>query len=548
MTPPAFARVVINELYYDHPGADAGYEYVELFETAGDSVDISGLTVEFHNGSGDGWTVLWRADAAAWTRTGGLFVVGADAVQPAPDAVFGLSLQNGPDAIRIVSADGSVLDVVGYGGLDDPAYTEIRGAPPLPAGTALARIPDGHDTGDNAADFVPSLPSPGRFNVPRDDVTLRLAPGGATIAARDTPGAETITFDVANTGTRVVAAGAVTISIVDSTGTGSARAVERANLSSIAPGDSERVALSLSLERGYHWLQARASYAPDERAGNDTLRLLRRVGGIPVLVSEVWSAPRDGCPQFVELYNAGSQAVDVGGWSLRDSRAQPVGFASDSLVIGARAFLAIAASPSALLACVPGTPRAGVAGVDGSWPAFNRAGSDAADSVVVFDRYGVVVDAVAYPGLASGVSGRSLERVDLYAGSAGAVWRLSPAVAGCTPGLPNEASLYDKPPGGELSLAPNPFAPARGELLRIAVDAGPAVVRAVVSVFDARGRRVADVGSAAAFPAVFLWDGRDVAGAPVRSGIYVVACEELLADGSRGVVLKAVVGCANGSP
>jgi hypothetical protein len=66
----------------------------------------------------------------------------------------------------------------------------------------------------------------------------------------------------------------------------------------------------------------------------------------------------------------------------------------------------------------------------------------------------------------------------------------------------------------------------------------------VVSVFDAGGRRVADVGGAAAFPAVLLWDGRDRAGNTVRPGIYVVACELLRDDGTRAAVWKVVVGCA----
>jgi len=151
---------------------------------------------------------------------------------------------------------------------------------------------------------------------------------------------------------------------------------------------------------------------------------------------------------------------------------------------------------------------------------------------------------VGYPPLPGGLSGVSLERVDLYDGARAAVWRLSPAAQGCTPAQPNEASLYDAPVEGEIDVAPNPFAPRRGDVLRIAVSGAAGVTGVVVSVFAADGRRVADVGSAGALPAVFLWDGRDRAGQPVRPGIYVVACEERLAGGARGAVRKVVVGCA----
>ncbi|MDH4336327.1 MAG: lamin tail domain-containing protein [Candidatus Krumholzibacteria bacterium] len=540
----AFARVVINEVYYDHPGADAGYEFVELIDTDGAAADIGGLTLEFHNGTGTGWVVLWRAEPGVTIRAGEPFLLGDAMVSPAPDVLTTLSLQNGPDALRIVDASGAVLDVVGYGGLDDAAYTETRGAAVVAAGMSIARVPDANDTGDNASDFAAAAPSPGRFNVPRRDVALALAPPTPALLGRDAPGEERIALEVVNTGVLAVDAGQVRVAIADSTEAGSVEAAVVVNAAVIPPGGAERVELRVALSLGFHRLAATAGYPADERGFNDTVVLLRRVGRVPVLVSEVWSAPAPQCPQFVEVFNAGDAPVDVGGWRLRDMRAQPVPIAADSLVIAPRGFLAVSASPAALIACVPQTPPGSVVGVDGSWPSFNRSGSGVADSVVVSDRHGIPVEAVAYPPLPTGISGVSIERVDLYPGARAPVWRLSPAAQGCSPGRPNGASLYDPPVEGELDVEPNPFAPARGDVLRIAVAAGAGVARVVVSVFDMTGRRVADVGSAFALPAVFLWDGRDRSGHTVRPGLYVVACEELLADGTRGTVQKVVVGCA----
>jgi hypothetical protein len=538
------ARLVVNEVYYDHPGADGGYEFIELVDDSNAAADIGGLTLEFHNGTGTGWVVLWRAAPGTAIAAGMPFLIGAALVEPPPDVSVDLSLQNGPDAIRIVASDGTVLDVVGYGGLDDPAHVETLGAPPVAAGMAIARVPDGNDSGNNAADFVAAAPSPGRYNVPRRDVALALAGGTPPLYGRDAPGEERIVLEVVNAGVLAVAAGDVRVAVTDSTDAGSVEAATSTNASAIAAGGVERVELRVALTQGFHRLSARAEYAADERGHNDTVILLRRVGRVPVLVSEVWSAPAPQCPQFVEVFNAGMTPVDVGGWQLRDSRARPVPFATDSLVIPPRGFLAVSASPAALIACVPLTPRDGVVGVDGSWPSFNRSGSGVADSVVVTDRHGILVEAVGYPPLPTGLAGVSIERVDLYEGTRSPVWRLSPSANGCTPALPNEASLYDVPVTGELDVAPNPFAPARGDVLRIAVSAAGSVARVVVSVFDATGRRVADVGSASALPAVFLWDGRDRSGHAVRPGLYIVACEEFLADGTRGAVTKVVLGCA----
>lgn len=543
------AAIVVNELYYDHPGADAGFEFVELLNTGDADVSIGDLALEFHNGSGTGWNAVARVPPSTVLGAGELFVIGASSVTPLPDEVVALALQNGPDAIRIVDADGAVLDVVGYGGLDDPDYVEMLGAAPVTAGTSIARIPDGADTDDNARDFFAATPTPGRFNVARHDVAARLAAGTPARAGRDGPGRERFEIAIENRGLFDVPAGAVAISVRDSTPGAPATEVATAfNASAIAPDAFERVALAVTLTAGYHWIDVIARYPGDERAGNDRVDLVRRAGRIPVLVSEVWSAPRPGCPQFVELFNAGAAAVDVAGWSLRDTRATPVPLAADSLRLDPRAFLAVTSSPAALIACVPGTPPSHVVGVDGSWPSFNRSGRGVADSVVVFDALGIAVDAVAYPPVATGTSGTSLERVDLYEGTRGAVWRLSPAAGGCTPGLRNRASLYEPPPAGHLELSPNPFAPASGGVLRIAVDVAPPVTRVAVHAFDVSGRRVAEIGVSGALPAVFLWDGRDRDGAIVPPGLYVVACESYFADGSRGAVLKVVVGCAGRLP
>ncbi|HET6349717.1 MAG TPA: lamin tail domain-containing protein, partial [Candidatus Krumholzibacteria bacterium] len=156
--------VVINELYYDHPGTDTGHEFVELFNAGASPADISDAAIEFHNGTGSTWSLVWRAPPGTVLAPDGLYVVGGELVVPLPDAVITYSLQNGPDAIRLVNADGGVLDTVGYGGLDDPDFVETRGADAVPAGKSIARALDGVDSNNNQIDFVAASPTPGRHN------------------------------------------------------------------------------------------------------------------------------------------------------------------------------------------------------------------------------------------------------------------------------------------------------------------------------------------------------------------------------------------------
>jgi hypothetical protein len=542
--PGAVARVVVNEVYYDHPGADAGYEFVELSNDGLDAVDLSGFAIEFHNGSGTGWTPLWRAPAGTAMGGDALFVVGGEALAPRPDAVVALNLQNGPDAVRLVAADGSVLDVVGYGGLDDPAYVEASGVPAVAAGKSIARRRDGFDTDDNAADFTPADPTPGRRNVARHDVAVGLGPATPARAAARPSSAERIGVRVANRGLVPVDAGAVSTTVWDSSSAGVAAIAAALTQRAIAPGADEEIVFSLALSPGYHWLRVESRYAIDERDGNDAVHLLRRAGRIPILVSEVWSAPREACPQFVEIVNAGDVVVEAGAFSLRDARARPVRLAADSLRVEPGEWLAVTADAGRLVACVPGTPRERVVGVDGTWPTFNRAGGGVADSVVVLDAFGIPIDAVGYPPMPSGVSGRSLERVDLFLHDGPAVWRLSPAPQGSSPGRPNGAFLDRPAVPGAVEVSPNPFSPWMGDVLRVAVNVSPPVDRCDAWVYDLEGRRLASLGGVTSFPALLVWDGRRDDGERVAPGLYVVACEWFDAGGGRVSVQRVVVGCA----
>jgi hypothetical protein len=538
---PCDARVVINELYYDHPGTDTGHEFIELHSTT--DVDLSGAAIEFHNGTGTTWTLVWRAAAGTHIGAQGILLVGGELVVPAPDAVISFALQNGPDAIRLVSADGGLLDTVGYGGLDQPGFVEGVGVAPVAAGRSIARVLDGVDSDDNSLDFAAAVPTPGRHNVAREDVALERAPGTAARASRTASGRETIAVRIENRGLRAVAAGEVALEVVDSTASGVSRTTGPGNQNAIPAGGEERAVAAVTLDEGYHWLAVHARFARDEREENNSAEVLRRVGRIPLLVSEVWSTPRDGCPQFVECFNAGPAPIDATGFALRDERARPVIIDADSLFLEPGQWIALTADPERLAACVPGTPRARLFGMRGAWPTFNRSGGAHADSVVIVDRHGIQVDAVSYPAVPASAAGRSLERIDLFLHDGSAAWRLSGAARGCTPAMANEAFIDRAPPPGRIIASPNPFAPRRGEVLRVAA-ACEGVARIHATVFDLEGRALASLGGVSSFPGLLLWNGRRDDGTAVRPGLYLLAVEMYGADGARMGVEKVVVGCA----
>ncbi len=97
-------------------------------------------------------------------------------------------------------------------------------------------------------------------------------------------------------------------------------------------------------------------------------------------------------------------------------------------------------------------------------------------------------------------------------------------------------SVAAGPPGGTRlhPNQPNPFAGAT--TLHFAAPAG---TRATLGVFDAAGRRVATLfdGAAAGATQSVRWDGRDAAGRPAASGVYLARLESAGASLTRRLLL-----------
>ena len=105
-----------------------------------------------------------RRSAAGSNGTAGSGYLGSHT----PDQTFSTSLAATGGGIAVRDNGGVILDSVGYGDATN-AFVEAHAttAPPSTAapGSSSGRIPDGHDTNDNSADFsVSATPTPGAAN------------------------------------------------------------------------------------------------------------------------------------------------------------------------------------------------------------------------------------------------------------------------------------------------------------------------------------------------------------------------------------------------
>jgi len=170
----ADAALLVSEVYYDHPGSDSDHEFLELFNTGIEPVDLGGWLVEWVG-------AVWGEQALALSGvalSGRFFLIGGanTAVDfgVAPDLLVSLTLQNGgsaTDGVRI--RKGNYTDTVLYdapntaGLAGDAGWSGASFAPDVAVGRSLARWNILLDTNE-MTDFVERV-VPGPSN--------RFAPG-----------------------------------------------------------------------------------------------------------------------------------------------------------------------------------------------------------------------------------------------------------------------------------------------------------------------------------------------------------------------------------
>ncbi len=404
-------RPIVAEVFYDATGDDTGREFVELFNPWEAPCSLAGLRLEAGDGAGPArWTLRWTGGVSDSIGAGGYFVIGGALVEPAPNAAATLDLQNGPDAVRLSWPDG-VIEVVGYGTHSHAEYFCGEPAADVPAGEALARVPDRSNRGSNTLDFRAWPPSPGRENLSERDAelipgSLALEPGqpepgrGARLSGR-----------VANRGAAGLLAGEITLLGTISWDLGEQALFSHPIPVAIAAGESAAFAVETGpLPTGRLTLRVRLSLEGDASPANDRDSLSLRVGLGPLEITEIQFHPGSGEGEWVEVRNRERSPLDPPGFTLSDrggTRGVPGG-GSGALLPESLAVLA--QDRAALIARFPALDPDRVWAVS-PWSALNNSNDSTgiADAVVLRETDGTPCDRVDYS--ASGVpAGVPIER------------------------------------------------------------------------------------------------------------------------------------------
>ena len=82
------SQVKINEVYYDHPGADSGWEFIELLNTGPATVDLESYAIEFIDGLSGDIRTLWSGGIGINIPAGSVILVSGENIAPGSARLF----------------------------------------------------------------------------------------------------------------------------------------------------------------------------------------------------------------------------------------------------------------------------------------------------------------------------------------------------------------------------------------------------------------------------------------------------------------------------
>ncbi|HSG29290.1 MAG TPA: lamin tail domain-containing protein, partial [Candidatus Krumholzibacterium sp.] len=385
-----YASVVINEVYYDHPGSDGGREFIELLNTGDRPVPLEGWSLVSVDGNTGSVSLLWSAPGGALIEPSGYLLAGGDDVVSSLEYRLSGSIENGPDCVALMEG-GRTVDRVGYGVIELQGLCEGDCAQDVPAGRSLARKPDGRDTDDNRSDFVPAVPSPGLPNFYERDLAAERPSGYLLVC----PGsAAYIPISLVNRGLAGIE-DAVTVALLGEDGTRLSSLDAEVCLS---PGEISEISLYLPGTKYFPEELTIAFDLPGDMNGaNDSLNVITAVSPGDIVINEIMPRPSPDGSEWVELFNRSEKWIDLSGWVLSDRSGSSGTIPVTATPLSPGSFLVLADDPDAFFSIHRSGPVA-VVSLEGRWPRLND-GGEVADVLVLTDGEGWLVDQIEYGGI-----------------------------------------------------------------------------------------------------------------------------------------------------
>lgn len=232
----------------------------------------------------------------------------------------------------------------------------------------------------------------------------------------------------------------------------------------LAAQESMQMEISLTaVTAGRHPFRATLILAGDEDTTNNTTSIVVTAGmrSGALLINEIMYTPSSGMPEWVELVNTRSDTLVPTGWRISDAGATKA-VLSGSGNIPPHAYGIVTTDTNAFRSFFDITAPL----FQASFSALNNSG----DAVVLYDRFGLMIDSLFFRSAWGGGTGRSLERIDTaYRSTDSTSWFSCRHPDGATPGTVNSVTRkrYD---AAVRSLRITPQIPTAGTPLTVTVS------------------------------------------------------------------------------
>ena len=246
---------------------------------------------------------------------------------------------------------------------------------------------------------------------------------------------------------------------------------------------------------------------------------------VSVVLNEIMYSPQNGEPEWIEVYNRGTVAIDFKGWTIEDADStRPRTLTDSTMLIESDSYVCITQDPPTFLTLFPHVSCPVLQPLNG-WPRLNNTG----DRIVLRDSTGTSIDALEYDDEWGGGEGRSLERINPdWPSNNSAKWSACVSPSGSTPCDQNSIFTSFLQGMARITVTPDPFDTETTISYRLTVPT--ALVK--LEIFDIRGhlvRTLLDQVPSGSTGSV-IWNGTDVKGQKLRMGLYILYLEAINAE------------------